>query len=51
MAKWAHRPPSERRVKIVLSIIALCLLLGGIEYFIGWPDWLTTNGGARGARP
>ncbi len=48
MARWAKRPPSERRVKLVLAIIAICLLLFGIEYFFGWPDWLTPNQVPRG---
>jgi hypothetical protein len=38
MARWAHRPPSERQVILVLGVIAACLLIGGIEYFIGWPE-------------
>jgi hypothetical protein len=50
MARWARRPPSADRVKLVLIVIALCLLLVGIEHFLGWPDWLTTNGGGRALR-
>ncbi|MCP3972276.1 MAG: hypothetical protein GY717_18530 [Rhodobacteraceae bacterium] len=43
MARWAKRPPSEARVKLVLGIIALCLLLVTVEWFFGWPDLLTPN--------
>ncbi len=43
MAKWARKPPSEARVKLVLAIIALCLLLFAIEWMFGWPEWLTPN--------
>jgi hypothetical protein len=48
MAKWARRPPSAKRVKVVLGIVGACLLLFGIEHFWGWPDWLTTNTTPRG---
>ena len=42
--RWAQNPPSEGRVKLVLGVVALCLVLVGIEYFIGWPDWMTVDG-------
>ncbi|WP_323782044.1 hypothetical protein [Thalassovita sp.] len=45
MSKWAHRPPSERRVKLVLAVIALCLLIFAIERWIGWPGWMTIEAG------
>ena len=52
MVKWAQRPPSEKRVKLVLGVIVLCLLLVAIEYFIGWPDWMTVEpAGRRGWLP
>ncbi len=41
--RWAQNPPSEGRVKLVLGVVALCLVLVGIEYFIGWPDWMTVD--------
>jgi hypothetical protein len=50
MARWARRPPSAARVKLVLGIIAACLLLVGVEHFLGWPDALTLNGGGRAQR-
>ncbi|MEQ8292459.1 MAG: hypothetical protein RIA08_09650 [Roseovarius sp.] len=52
MAKWAHRPPSETRVKLVLGIIVVCLAVFAIEYFVGWPDWMTLEpAGRRGWLP
>lgn len=51
MAQWARNPPSWGRVKLVAAVVALCLLLVGIEVFLGWPDWLTTTGGGRPIRP
>ena len=42
-ARWARNPPSEKMVKLVFGIIAAGLVLVGIEYFIGWPEWLTVN--------
>jgi hypothetical protein len=51
-SRWARNPPGEKRVKLVLAVIALCLLLFGVERFIGWPDWLTVQGlpGGRALR-
>ena len=40
MAKWARRPPSRQRVRLVFAVVALCLLLVLIERLFGWPDWL-----------
>ncbi|MEZ5912025.1 MAG: hypothetical protein R3D84_07225 [Paracoccaceae bacterium] len=50
MVRWARNPPSERQVIMVLSIIAFCLALAGIEWFWGWPDWLSVNS-LRGGAP
>lgn len=44
MAKWARNPPSPARVKLVLGVIAACLLLFGFEHFFGWPEALTLDG-------
>ena len=43
MARWARHPPSASRVKLVLGVIAFCLVLLAIEWLFGWPEWLTTN--------
>lgn len=50
MARWVRRPPSPRRVALVLTVIAACLVLFAVERFFGWPDWLTVNGPARPPR-
>ncbi|MFD1913425.1 hypothetical protein [Halodurantibacterium flavum] len=50
MARWARRPPSAARVKLVLGIIAVCLILAGIELFGLWPDWATMEP-VRGRAP
>ena len=47
MAKWARHPPSTRRVKLVLTVVAVSLALWGIEMVWGWPEALTVNGKAR----
>lgn len=47
MSRWARHPPPMGRVKLVVGVIVLCLVLFGIEYFWGWPDWLTVNGKAK----
>ena len=51
MAKWARYPPSEKRVLLVLGVIAICLILVAIEYFFGWPDALTVESTGRRYRP
>lgn len=50
-ALWARNPPGEKRVKLVLAVIALCLLLFGVERLFGWPDWLTVQGPPGGRIP
>jgi len=50
MARWARNPPSPRMVKLVLGVIVACLMLFAVEYFIGWPDVLTLEGGGRAHR-
>jgi predicted acyltransferase len=47
--RWARNPPSEGRVKLVLGVIAICLLIAGYEWLFGWPDWLTPD--RLGAKP
>ncbi len=47
MARWARRPPSALHIKVFLCVLALGLTLAGIEYFWGWPEWLTVNGRAK----
>lgn len=42
--RWAQNPPSEGRVKLVLGVIAACIMVVGIEYAFGWPDWMTVDG-------
>ena len=39
MSNWARNPPSERRVKLVIATLVICLLIAGIEYLDLWPDW------------
>jgi hypothetical protein len=40
MAKWARKPPSEKRVKLVLAVIAIALVIFGLERVFGTPDWM-----------
>ncbi len=50
MRRWAQHPPPMSRVLLVLAVIAVCLLLFGIERIWGWPDWLTVEPMGRGMR-
>lgn len=51
MVRWLRNPPSPGRVKLVLGVLLICLVLVGIEVFLGWPEWLTPSGGARWRPP
>lgn len=51
MAKWAHTPPGTQRVMLVLGIAVLCLIVFGIERFIGLPDWMTVDPTRKGRFP
>lgn len=37
---WIRNPPSEKRVILVLVVIAACLAIWGAERLFGFPDWL-----------
>lgn len=41
--RWQQSPPSPRRVALVLSVIAVCVLLFLVERQLGWPDWATAD--------
>lgn len=34
MAKWARNPPSEKRVKFALAIVAICLVIYVVERLV-----------------
>lgn len=41
--RWTQNPPSVGRIALVFGVVALCLVLFGIERYVGWPEWLTPN--------
>ncbi|WP_371224171.1 hypothetical protein [Roseovarius sp. 2305UL8-3] len=45
MKRWVQNPPSEKRVILVLSIVAICIVVAMIEHFIGWPELLSMEPG------
>lgn len=47
MARWARNPPSEKMVKLVLSIVAVAAAIYLLERYVGWPDWASIDN-ARG---
>ncbi|AGT08143.1 hypothetical protein [Paracoccus aminophilus] len=51
--QWARNPPSEKRVILVLVVIAICLAIVGLQHFGFWPDWATMDRprGMRAIRP
>ena len=40
MARWARRPPSQKRVLLVLGVVAVALAIWGLEQLFGTPDWM-----------
>jgi hypothetical protein len=42
-----RRMASQRRplwqLKMLLGVIVICIVLVGIEKFVGWPDWLVVQ--------
>ncbi len=50
MARWLRHPPSPGRVRLVLAIVALCVVLVLVERFVGWPEFLTLEGGGKAHR-
>jgi hypothetical protein len=51
MKRWAQHPPPKSRVILVICVVILCLVLYGIEHWIGWPEALTPAGGGRRGIP
>ena len=43
MSRWARNPPTEKRVIFVFSVIAICLVIGLVEWLGLWPDWATAD--------
>ncbi|MGH1577103.1 hypothetical protein [Planktotalea sp.] len=43
MATWVRRPPSAKRVKLILVVALICAAIVLIERYFGWPDALTPN--------
>ncbi|WP_136682732.1 hypothetical protein [Falsirhodobacter xinxiangensis] len=50
MQRWLRHPPPMWKVILVICVVAACLSLFLVERTVGWPDWLTTGGGARPVR-
>lgn len=46
--RWAQNPPSESRVKLFFGVLAACLVIAGVEAFVGWPDWAKVEPAGRG---
>ena len=43
MAKWARHGPSAKRVKLVFAVVAIALLIAGLDRMGWWPDWARTE--------
>jgi hypothetical protein len=47
MKQLAERPPSRRRVILMLVVFGTCLALWGYEQIFGWPELLRLTNPAR----
>lgn len=45
--RWAKNPPSTQRIKLVFGVVLLCVILVGIEKFIGVPEWMQLERSGR----
>lgn len=43
LALWFRQPPSRSHVILIFVVLALCLVIVGIERIFGWPEWLRTQ--------
>ncbi|UWR20851.1 hypothetical protein [Sulfitobacter sp. S190] len=43
MKRWSQSPPSARRVKLVFGVVAVALLIIGLEKLGLWPQWATAE--------
>jgi hypothetical protein len=44
-------PPSPARIKLVFGVVLVCLVLVGVEKFIGVPEWMQLERTNRGGIP
>lgn len=49
--RWVKNPPSPARIKLVFGVVLVCLVLVGIEKFIGVPEWMQLERTNRGGIP
>lgn len=50
MTRWARNPPSAKRVKLVLIVLAIIAAIWGMEQIFGTPDWMQLERAPRGVR-
>ena len=46
--RWVKNPPSPKRIKLVFGVVLACVVLVGIEKFIGVPEWMQMERPHRG---
>ncbi len=45
MSQWARHPPSWRRVKLILAVVAICLAIVALDKLGLWPaGWSLSRG-------
>ena len=43
MLLWLRHPPSRNQRIAIAAICGIGLAVAAVEYFLGWPDWLTAE--------
>lgn len=51
LARWARNPLGRDRRRMLLVVLGMTLVIGGIEYFLGWPETLSLEPQGRFWRP
>ena len=37
--RWVQNPPSTKRIRLFLAVLAIALVIFALEYFGLWPEW------------
>jgi len=43
MKRWAQRPPSWWKVKLVIAVVCICFVLYGLEQTGLLPEWMAAD--------
>jgi hypothetical protein len=44
LAAWVRNPPSRTHVIVIFVAVGAAVALVMVERFVGWPDWMRSDG-------